>query len=272
MQRKVISVDELHKMEFELNEIKDELDPALFDIMMLAIDLLRPTTEMEVPMTTELVAVLAPFVKQEMPWIDERVAPWWHRWLIEIVNHVSSSMAMELTQLKYSTEEEIKKLYSANFEWMVLHYTEPLLPKMREMIDFSSMPFWSNLNEEQKKDVLDDNKADMEEEYEERRVYCEAFNNRKKRFLNIVQPIVFQYIGDLSESFDLSMWQHYGIMVGCAFEELEELCSDIVYYYEKDPLTEDPKIGFFDFSCENIRKFNEKYLSSNEMLSQNMDV
>lgn len=235
-----LSPEELRRMEYELSELKGTLPTELTDVLEQAHNLLRPHITKELPMRQELSDAIEKLIYMQYPVLKPFAGSWPSKWIREISKNVALDLATHITLLFQDFAEGVHRteLYS-NFEELVAFYTTPWVAHQREKPNFEGAPFW-----EQEKDSII---KEWEEDFEDSKITCETRNRYKTEFICALQPIIFKYYGDQTDTFTTEMWQHYGIIIGSAFCEYYDNCCDLECIIISDELTIDPGKGFYEY-------------------------
>lgn len=248
-----MSAEELRRMEYEFGEYKDAFPKDLTNVMELAFDIMRPHITIELPLRNELLPVIKKIMYKQYPSFICCDGNWSIRWIHDICENTAKKLSVDLSLLFADFAKGVNRteMYN-NFESMVRFYISPKEAHRREMPNFEGTPFW----EQEKDSIL----KELEDDYEESKAFCELHNRMKTEFIQAVQPIIFNYFGQQTDTLTTEMWQHYGIALGSAYHDYRDNCSDFEYFLEIEDLTSDPKINFFEYS----RQLSAKILSDSE--------
>lgn len=248
MKKRYPSKEEFNRMQYEFNEVKNQFPQEFVSIMEQSYELLRPFVEIEFPMGDELTNAIGELAYKQFPSLGQAEGGWYGRWVLEIAKFVARNLATNLTLLFNDLKNGVNRseVYD-DFEAVVASYILPREAHKREAFDFEGTPFWEQLDEARKMQILEEMEQEIEADYEQDKEYFEQYNRFKKEFIETVQPIVFKYLGEQTETFDTEMWQLYGIELGSAYSSFQEDCQNLEYIIESDKLTEDPKQDFYAY-------------------------
>ncbi len=242
MKKRNLSPEELRRLEYEFGEYKDALPEELANALEEIFETIRPHITQELPMCHDLSLVIENLIYKQYPSFSTIISGSWAvRWIREISENIASNFATELSILfdDFANGVSRSELYK-DFGKIVAFYTLPHEAHRREMSNFEGEPFW----EQEKENILKEWEAD----YQESIVTCERHNRMKSEFILAVQPVIFKYFGQQTDTFTTEMWQHYGISLGSTYLDYSDNCSDFEYIFEFDELTADPKIGFYEYN------------------------
>lgn len=256
MKKKNLSPEELRRIEYEFSEYKDALPEEYVNTLERVFEIIRPHITIELPMYQELLPVIGKLMNKQYPSLSLYAGCWAARWMGEISEDTAQKLAVDLSLLFDDFQNGVSRtgLYD-DFESIVRFYVSPREAHRREMPNFEGAPFW----EQEKEGIL----KEWEDDYEEDKISCERYNRMKSEFIQAVQPIIFNYFGQQTDTLTTEMWQHYGIILGSAYHEYSDNCSDLEYIFEVDELTTNPEIGFYEYN----RQLSARILESTEKLT-----
>jgi len=233
------SKEEFRQFEYEFNQTKDDLPPETVEVMELSFNLLRQHFTCELPLRGELASLIEKFMYDHYLALRVFTKKWQKDWIKEVAVKNADNLGFCISNLFTSIETGKALPMYDDFENMIQRYAKPKQPDIVTIADYAE----HNLSEEQKgllQETLEEaNQVEIED--------CEVENRLKKEYLNVVQPIVFNYFGHLTEDMTLEMWNHYGVELGKSYMQFREYCFDLLYVLIKKNLTKFPEMGFFEY-------------------------
>ena len=233
------SKEDFKQFEYEFNECKDNLPQEVLEVMELTFDLMRCYFTLELPLRGELAPIIEKLMYEHYPAIRVFTKKWQKDWIREVAEENANRLGFYITKMITRIENGESLPVYEDFESMIHRYVKPKQPHIGTLADYDE----TLLSEEQKvmlQETLDEsNQIEIEE--------CGELNRLKKEYINIVQPIIFNYFGQMTDEMSLEMWNHYGVVLGMSFSRFNEHCLDLLYVLITKNLTEFPEMKFFEY-------------------------
>ena len=227
---------ELNKAKYEYDEMREALPEELNKVMDECFDLLTPFIAYIHPVRDELKIVLRQLQREHFPELNINDNPY----LLECINCIldfeadglSSSLYNELVNI----EAGVSEMDEHTYQQFVDMYARPSEPHLRTIEDFEEY----NFTYEEKVEMVTEMNAESIAE-------CNELNSLRSEFVEVVQPILFEYYGERLNELDSAGWERYAVEIGMSFNSYLDDFSDLAYRLRQGHVQGNPGMNYFEF-------------------------
>lgn len=252
MSNELPTPEELRRMEYEFNEMRDKMPKELSEVMSGLFDLLRGFTTKEVPLIDEFCDAFEEITYIHFPALRDCRECWQQAWIKEVTKGNGREMGTKVFMFfdRVAKGENVTEDFG-DFHQAIEMYLKNEPPAKR-VVDVAEYP---ELSAEQLK-VFQES---YDEIYLEALEYFEEMQPQKLEFRKRMQSIIFKYFEEQTHLLNLPQWQYYGIMVAMAFDEFRDNCLDLIDYLVSDErLTSFPEMGFYEYRSKEWKKITAR--------------